>query len=198
MTSRDGEMQELLPCPFCGGTPEVRRQGNNHTKSRKLVIRCPDCRIERTNAAIRHGFDWLEEVSFKAWNTRAQQAEAEPTVKDCLTVRQEEAVAWRWRDDVHPGLPWRTTTDSEVIDQLRSNGGYEIEPLFTRPQPQVDEDRRDAERYRWLRNCSAGQWEHPMVVSQQRRDDRMLYLGPMLGNGLDQAIDAAIGGSGEK
>lgn len=44
-----------------------------------------------------------------------------------------EAVAWRWRDDVRPGLPWRTTTDADVITELRAKGGYEIEQLFTHP-----------------------------------------------------------------
>lgn len=40
-----------------------------------------------------------------------------------------DVVAWRWRDDARPGLPWHTTTDAGVIQQMEATGGYEIEPL---------------------------------------------------------------------
>lgn len=51
---------------------------------------------------------------------------------------------------------------------------------------------RKAERYRWLRDSSADQWEHPLVVSQQRDGDAMHYIGPMTGKELDAAIDRAM------
>lgn len=54
------------------------------------------------------------------------------------------------------------------------------------------EDARDAERYQWLRNCSLNQYEHPIVVSQERVDDHMRYIGPVMAKDLDQAIDQAI------
>lgn len=46
-------------------------------------------------------------------------------------------------------------------------------------------------RYRWLRDCSRGQWEHPIVVSQARSDVGMNYIGPIAGKELDDAIDKA-------
>jgi|GEM_PF-4034215 len=50
----------------------------------------------------------------------------------------------------------------------------------------------DAERYRWLREYSAGQYVHPIVVSQRKAlFDTMQYTGPLIGDGLDAAIDAA-------
>lgn len=61
---------ELLPCPFCGTEPEMIHIGNEYTKSRKIEIKCPGCRAKLINAAIHHGFDWLEEVTAKAWNKR--------------------------------------------------------------------------------------------------------------------------------
>lgn len=61
----------LLPCPFCGTAPQIKLIGNDHTKSRKVQIRCPECRIERTDAAIRHGHDWLVNVASLEWNNRA-------------------------------------------------------------------------------------------------------------------------------
>ena len=51
--------------------------------------------------------------------------------------------------------------------------------------------RADAERYRWLRDNSAGQWEHPIVVTQRRQGHRMQYVGPLVFRELDAAIDAA-------
>jgi hypothetical protein len=69
-------MSELKLCPFCGSKPEIIRTGNEHTKSRKLTIRCPKCRIERTNGAIRQGFDWLENISVEQWNARPLESSA--------------------------------------------------------------------------------------------------------------------------
>lgn len=58
----------LCLCPFCGGDPVMSHIGNEWTKSRKIEIKCKGCRVKRIDAAISHGFDWLEEVSIKNWN----------------------------------------------------------------------------------------------------------------------------------
>lgn len=67
----NGATAEVLSCPFCGADPEWRHQGNDHTKSRRLTIRCPECRVERVNGAIRNDFAWLERISVEQWNRRA-------------------------------------------------------------------------------------------------------------------------------
>ena len=67
---------ELLPCPFCGCEPIEKHIGNNHTKIRKIVIKCPQCRCQRTDAALRNGFEWLEEISAMNWNQRPNIAKA--------------------------------------------------------------------------------------------------------------------------
>jgi Lar family restriction alleviation protein len=51
--------------------------------------------------------------------------------------------------------------------------------------------KEDAERYRWLRDHSVGQWERPIVVDQRKVLGRMQYIGPMMGHALDAAIDSA-------
>lgn len=60
--------------------------------------------------------------------------------------------------------------------------------LHTPPAPN---DAVDAARYRWLRDHSAGQFSHPIVVSQARVGESMRYVGPLCGEDLDRLIDAA-------
>ena len=63
-------MDKLKPCPFCNGEAVFEYIGNEYTKSRKLKIKCSNCRVQLTNAAMKHGFDWLERITIEAWNTR--------------------------------------------------------------------------------------------------------------------------------
>ena len=49
----------------------------------------------------------------------------------------------------------------------------------------------DAERYRWLREHSANQYDHPLVVTQFCTGKKIQYRGPLIGKALDAAIDAA-------
>ena len=66
---------EFSDCPFCGDSPYVTPQGNMHTKRRAVVVRCRTCRIERKDAALTHGFEWLYRVAAKNWNQRPSQQE---------------------------------------------------------------------------------------------------------------------------
>ena len=81
--------QHLLPCPFCGTVPEVRRIGNDLTK-RKITIRCPKCRIERTTGAIHRSMDWLLHVATEEWNARFSKAEIAPT--NAATLAEENVI----------------------------------------------------------------------------------------------------------
>lgn len=64
---------ELKSCPFCGGTPVLQKVGNDFTRSRKVIINCPSCRTQRTDAALRRSMEWLIGVATEHWNRRAQQ-----------------------------------------------------------------------------------------------------------------------------
>ena len=69
----DSTNDRLLPCPFCGEKPMWHRIGNEYTKSQKIVVKCPKCRVQRTDAILNgygHTTEWLEEVAIKNWNQR--------------------------------------------------------------------------------------------------------------------------------
>ena len=52
-----------------------------------------------------------------------------------------------------------------------------------------------AARYSWLRDQSANQYVHPIVVGQTRSEAGMRYVGPVLGKSLDDAVDEAMAAS---
>lgn len=60
----------LLPCPFCGAKPNITFVGNDYTKKRKVNVKCPKCRAERTDAGIRTNLNDLAVVAIKNWNER--------------------------------------------------------------------------------------------------------------------------------
>lgn len=71
--NHDSISNRLLPCPFCGSAPIWYLKGNNFTRSQEIVIKCPQCRIQRTDAILNghgHTIEWLEEVSIRNWNQR--------------------------------------------------------------------------------------------------------------------------------
>ena len=69
----DGQKHDVCfsACPFCGDKPYVMPRGNSHTKKRSVTVKCKSCRIERTDSALHHGFEWLYRVAAENWNKRA-------------------------------------------------------------------------------------------------------------------------------
>lgn len=63
---------QLLPCPFCGGKPVVKKIGNEYMRKRTVQIRCPECRIERRDSTLKPGWDWVEAIAIKNWNQRPE------------------------------------------------------------------------------------------------------------------------------
>ena len=71
----DTELEELKDCPFCGGRPVAYLIGDKHSKKRTIVVKCKECRIERSDSALRHSIEWLEEIAIRNWNQRPIQEE---------------------------------------------------------------------------------------------------------------------------
>jgi hypothetical protein len=151
--------------------------------------------------------------------TPAGQAPApaqEPQRRITLTGQQiKTALYWAVPDDdpdhleAEVSIAWSDGVQSDDEEQAREPGyvlwwtDYPEEgcvPLdevppgasreFATPQP-AQEPAEDAARYRLLRDKSASQWKHPIVVSQKQVGGCIRYLGPLSGAALDAAVDAA-------
>jgi Restriction alleviation protein Lar len=70
MKSMDELNQNLVACPFCEGMPEMELIGNGHTIKRAVTVRCPQCRCQRTDAALRLSMEDLIVIATDNWNKR--------------------------------------------------------------------------------------------------------------------------------
>ena len=66
----DFEVEELLPCPFCGGTAEVTFKGNKFTLMKSATVKCLTCLMQKTVGAIHNNQEWCARTAIKVWNTR--------------------------------------------------------------------------------------------------------------------------------
>ena len=81
----DTSLDELKDCPFCGGRPIAFLQGNEYLNKmgRKvsITIKCPNCRIQRTDAVRSHNLEWLETIAIEQWNNRTKVKEILSSLK---------------------------------------------------------------------------------------------------------------------
>lgn len=66
--------EKLKPCPFCGCDAKLHIRGNKSTKSRKAIIKCSGCRVQRTDGALKHGQEWVSKVAIRNWNKRIKDS----------------------------------------------------------------------------------------------------------------------------
>jgi len=103
-------MSELKPCPFCGSeAAEPIFIGNDHTKQRKVTIKCetPGCAKGVTVGALRFSQEWCHAEAVKKWNTRTVDAELTAAkariaeLEEALEPFAREAAEWsnQARDD---------------------------------------------------------------------------------------------------
>jgi Lar family restriction alleviation protein len=65
-------MDDLSPCPFCGGSAEINQIGNDHTKSRGFEVKCLTwgCATKKRAMVIRQPMEKAREFAIAAWNRR--------------------------------------------------------------------------------------------------------------------------------
>jgi len=66
----------MLPCPFCGSKPELLFISNDHTKSRKVEIKCTNtnCRVKTITAGITADHKQIALWTLEIWNRRVRVA----------------------------------------------------------------------------------------------------------------------------
>ena len=173
---------ELLPCPFCGGEalPTAHLTYNWFAPvCGRCNARGPSVKIERDSdpQEMRNLMNQADEN----WNRRASPASAPE--------------GWKWRR--HARTRWEAVGHWDSIEEMAYNDmlgrGWDVEKLYSHaaPTPPVSEDRKDAERYRWLRKHGTGFVELAISVDEDgiaQRGARIEQIPEM----LDVAIDAAM------
>jgi len=56
---------DLLPCPFCGGEPQLKQTGKD-----KLTLKCLRCLVRFEQRVLRFSLEWLEDKMVENWNKR--------------------------------------------------------------------------------------------------------------------------------
>lgn len=92
-------MSKLKPCPFCGSeAAEPIFIGNDHTKQRKVTIKCetPGCAKGVTVGALRFSQEWCHAEAVKKWNTRT--VDDELTAAKARIAEMEKALKSAYRE----------------------------------------------------------------------------------------------------
>ena len=66
----DSAEHDLKNCPFCGCIPVWHLKGNEYTRSRTVVIRCPGCGVEMKMSGRISGVQLLAQHITEKWNKR--------------------------------------------------------------------------------------------------------------------------------
>lgn len=109
----DGKIVKLLPCAFCGGEPELLHIGNDYKPKKRITIKCKKCRVERTDAALHHDFNWLEDVAQKGWNDRSW---IENEIREARIKQLEDAKAFT---ESKLGSGYNSFTEEVLIEMAR-------------------------------------------------------------------------------
>jgi len=72
VTNNDAINDELLPCPFCGGTPVWYCKGNVDYLMRKrtIIIKCPNCGTRQETSVYRLPTRFGAMQAMTKWNLR--------------------------------------------------------------------------------------------------------------------------------
>ena len=124
-------MSDLLPCPFCGHTGLIFEDGSTH---RWGVASCDGCGA--TAGSVRRSYtddgEWRAEA-IKAWNHRAQPAQAVP-----LLTRDEIVSAWLAVEHIVHATQRQEAFARAIEQAVRAKMGAGVgwQPIETAPRGQ--------------------------------------------------------------
>ena len=170
---------ELLPCPFCGGEalPTAHLTYNWFAPvCGRCNARGPSVKIERDSdpQEMRNLMNQADEN----WNRRASPASA-PEGWKLVPVEPTEEMVNAFKSADLTELRRYGVTISRLLVRFTQN--YRA-LLAAAPNPPSTEDRKDAERYRWLL---------PRLVAWQNKDFENAFLHHTHET-IEDAIDAAM------
>ena len=148
---------ELLPCPFCGGKATF-----DHDDNGWYWIVCEKCGTA-TNSRT-HTMEDCHPLLAEQWNRRASPASAPVAAPDYRIADR----GFRWDAENRQHIPQLLIEFTPVPENApNASSGWKDRDklaamLVAAPTPPVSEDRKDAERYRWLRDIGNNTLE-PMI-----------------------------------
>jgi len=82
-------IEEIKPCPFCGGEAELITRGNAFTKKRSAEIECSKCHTLQVTGAIHSSLEWCQEKAIEKWNKRTFEQQLIALGKELLKHQEE-------------------------------------------------------------------------------------------------------------
>lgn len=197
------EQEKLKPCPFCGG--RVKLEEVKMRSGTWYGIKCRNNRNLGGDCAMEQVPSRTPEAAISRWNMRkpeealhAQLAEAHALLRDIeLTMdAQEDSVSLGYDIELRMATILRPSasaepsaaTDTQAVNGRRALGLVALvqNDEIDRLKAENDSLRKDAERYRWLRDDEyLHAWADLHVCDEHRRAEV-----------TDKAIDAAMAKEG--
>lgn len=180
-------MAELKPCPFCGHSAALESVGADH------FVMCDGCCAESARWQSPTGdAESAKRRAVESWNRRATDGQRDTArgVPEGFTVKRSKSGREILVQEEELGGIW---TRAVGYDGMAERLLHRLAELWlasapTPPDGDAERDRRDAERYRWLRVA-----ENALSVCEDGLDPIGAYI--KTGDDLDSAIDAAMAAS---
>lgn len=199
------DFEQLKPCPFCGGEVKLEQT----LKRTGWGVVCRNSSNLGGTCAIEQIPSKEKQAAITRWNTRAAKQSMQGDSEHVAIYEQDTnhlqelmdtdmAKGWRWmRKDFAKGDKLYTHAPDSAARIA------EQDAEIARLQKELEEARKDADRYRWLRNESASHIHYSptatlcngfgIKVRYGLHGDPKCqpYIG-LVGETLDQAIDSVM------
>lgn len=110
------------------------------------------------------------------------------------------AAATRFEDAATPTAVLALIAENEALRvklEVSEDTRQVLRGSLAQADVDIDALRKDAERYRWLREYNAPETEAPFICQQRLMFGKLYYAGPLVAEALDREVDSAIGKVGQ-